>query len=224
MIPTKLARLCLSSLMFSLHFTSKTQSAEFPTGSQLLKGCDFVVPTAGWISNRIPHPGHAHIFRKLQLLFSAPMASRHHISGFWTHHWCQASVLPLKIHWKFRGAFIKALETEQGSVCTVPVSNKMLKNGFASSFASVKAFSTISVCWIRGFHQKQQHKVTIMVFCCVAPPPLPRGRCNFLFSLGKNVLITRACRLSTFPAEAASPAQSETAGNCPHQLNSCLKV
>lgn len=92
------------------------------------------------------------------------------------------------MHWKFRGKFIEDPETEQGRVCTVPVSNKMLKNGFASSFASVKAFSTISVCWICGFHQKEQHKVTIMVFCYVAPPPLPKGRCNFLFSLGKKCL------------------------------------
>lgn len=207
-------------IQFFPPFTSKKHVTEFPTGSQLLEGCALVVPTDGWISTRTPCPGHSHTFRKLQLLFGAQMAFGHHILGFWTHHWHQASILPLKIHWKLRGEFIKEPETEQGSVCTVTVSNKIPKNGFAS----VKAFSTISACWICGFHQKEQHQVTIMVFCCAAPPPLPKGRCNFLFSPGKNVLITKACRLSTFPAGATPPAQSEAAGNCPHQSSSCLKL
>lgn len=99
----------------------------------------------------------------------------------------------------------------------------MLTNEFALSFVSVKSLNTISVSWICGFHQNERQKMTIMVFCCVTPPPIPKGRCNFLFSLGKKVLITRACVLSTFPAEAAPPAESKTTRKCPNQLNYCLR-
>lgn len=73
----------------------------------------------------------------------------------------------------------------------------MLKNGSDLNFASIKSLSMISVIRICGFHQNEQQKMTVMVFCWKTPP-VPKGRRNFLFSLGKNALITRACRLSAF--------------------------
>lgn len=57
--------------------------------------------------------------------------------------------------------------------------------------------------------------MTIMAVYCLTPPPMPEGRGNFLFSLGKNVLITRVCMLSTFPAEVVPPAESKTTKNVP---------